>query len=151
MSFGSRSRTTTTQQFDTTQVGVEDVDGRVIIGEGITVNETDSGAVREAFDFGINVADEAFDVSEAAIIASRQGLSDALDFGLEAIDIGQRTTLAALGVVGDTAFQATESANEAARIASEATRSDSAAVLNNIVKFGAIAATLVAVALILAR
>lgn len=90
LAFGGRSRqssaTTTSQDIDTTNVGIEGVEGVGIAAAGdveFSQQVTDLGAVQGAFDFTTEFADDAF--SFANDVARQAGETAA-----RAVDVSQR-------------------------------------------------------------
>ena len=75
---------------------------------------------------------------------SRTALEDALAFGKSAISSTQQT-------LGDTVSKALSTLSGAVGSAADATRSDASQVVNNIAKYGAIAAAVVAIAFVFAK
>lgn len=104
--FGGRSSTasTTTTDVDTTNIGLEDIDGLAIgAGGDVEFNQevTDLGAVQGAFDFGESALDFGADVSRQAgetaleaVEISRQAVATVATGGQSDIaGINQRTIL----------------------------------------------------------
>lgn len=140
---GSRSRSTTTlteenvQNIETRNLALSDFEG-IGIGEAgrdieISISQTDSGLVAAAENLGTGALNLAGDVTAQAIRSSESGLDRALDFGEEIFG-------GAIDAIGG----ATQSA-----IAS--TRSEASQSINQLIKFGGIAAAIFAFAFVVQK
>lgn len=123
----STSTTETTTNVTSRSAALEDIDGiGVVGGEGaVNVSVLDGGAIDDAFYFAERTG-------LAAQETARAGIDQALDFG--------RAAVVAVGAAGEQASRQQSSAldtlNTAITRVSDASRSDAANVLNNVVKFG---------------
>lgn len=121
--FGGRSRTssatTSTQEIETTSVGLQDVQaGIAVAGTGpISIETTDLGAVqgafefgessldfagefgREAFDFGGDIARQAGETSREAVEVSRQAIATVATGGATDLQAGSTRQLLTVGAL----------------------------------------------------
>lgn len=141
-STASSQSTQNTQNIKTTTLSAEDSAG-AIIGAGdvaVTQISTDQGAVEAGKDVAVSALNVGRDVTSQAIASSEHGLDRSLDFGSEVVHTALET-------------QAKSSAQTAGTLASAidkaaaATRSDTSQSFQTIVKYSAIAVTLILVAM----
>lgn len=162
---GLFDRSTTTQQneqnINETSIGVSDVGGGVGYAGG-NVTLTDAGAISDALAFATKEANgQALLTSQQIDSATKLGLGAAkaagdssriaLDFASE----NQRGLFALVGALADSTADTARRSNEvlagAIQSAGDATRSDSAAVLSQITKYGTYAVIAIAAVFLLSK
>lgn len=153
--------TTNVQDIDTTSVGLEDVALGAVAGGDLQVTQisTDQGAVEAgrklgeasldfAGEFGDTALRQSFQFGSDALGTVQKGLSDALDFGADvtsgALSFAQAQTRETQGNI-QTGFNALGNAITAA---GQATRSDTAATLQSLGKYGFIALAVLGLGLV---
>ncbi len=138
---GSRSRAntvssqTSVQDVDTTNIAVSDTEGLSIGAAGGSINVTmsDAGAMEAAENIGVGAIALAGDVTTQALLANQFAIDRSFEFGE--------------GLVSETI----ETLGGAIQEAGKATRSDTANVMNNIVKYCAMAAAALGLFFVIGR
>ncbi len=138
---GSRSRSTTTvqetaiQDIDTTTAQLEDIDGLGIanVGGDVAVQVSDQGAIEAARDIGLSALDFGGGTVERAFDFGADIFGESVDF------------------LGETTQRSTRALAGAIQTAGEQTRSDTANLLGNVTRIGAILAGVLGIAFFVSR